>query len=1311
MFAQGSGLTPSGSVIVETTVEGAGAPEVCTEAELQVGYSCDAGVPGAGKAQFGEFALLPLAVDATGNVWVGDFNRLEEFGREGDFLSELALPGTNEIASLAVDPSGDFYALNPTRDETQRLRAPANGTYTLTFEGETTQPIPFDATEAEVQAALAALPGIGQGNVKVDQRSPGVFSVQFVGALDATNVPQLVPSAGSVTTVRDGVLARLAKLTHSGELLYTLDTSGHPNALGLDPATGNLFVSDQTKPTSHSERSPATLLEYGPTGSQLEAFGSGEVLGGPEGNALAFGDAAQRLYVAGEDEGAAQILTLPQAGPLPEAGSARAEAKKTTATLGARVNPEGASSTYHFQYLTAAKYEAQKKKAEEEGKTPAEVAEAAFAGAFETPESAPIGEDFYFDPASQSVSGLTPATLYRFRLLAHNENGAVAGEAASFATEPPAAVDSTSASAVTGESATLEAEINPLGDATSYRFEYLTEAEYLENGATFSGPNPPTLAPLPDAAIGAGEADVAVFQHLQGLSPHTAYRYRAFAHNHCNSVQPAEDCTVAGPTRAFTTQSTAPSALPDQRAWELVSPPDKHGAGLLPISVGPTQAAASGDAIAYLASAPTEAQPEGNTNKTEVLSTHGPSGWNSLDLAIPHAQATGLSVGDGQEYRFFSSDLSLAILQPFGSFDPSLSPEASEQTAYLHADFPTGDPASPCTEFCYRPIATAKEGFADIPPGTAFGEEGKCPERQLICGPQFLGATPDLAHVILGSKVALTATKLPSNGAGLYEWSADRPPAEALQLLSLLPGEPAKPVVASLGTGGNPSRNAISADGSRVVWITGEHHLYLRDTARGETVQLDAVQGGSGAGQAESVFQLASADGSRVLFTDRQRLTAGSGGGEGKSDLYECRIEEEAGHLRCALSDLTPESTGEAAAVQGLLLGASQDGSSLYFAANGALAHNTVDNGNGPEQAQPANCSNSSGVACNLYLYHAGTTTFIATLAAGSNGAGDSPDWGTQNRNLNELTARVSSDGRFLAFMSQRPLTGYDNRDAVSGRRDEEVFLYDAAANGGQGKLICASCNPTGARPHGVEYARTNADQGGLVGGERVWPNDAWLAANVPAWTPYGPGESLYQSRYLSDAGRLFFNSSDALVPQDTNGSEDVYQYEPAAGAGTPPNDTCTEASPTYGPASKGCVDLISSGTSKEESAFLDASESGNDVFFLTSAQLSHRDSDTALDVYDARVGGSEAEAIKPPACEGDACQSPVSPPSDPTPGSLTFQGPGNLMGEVKPPPPSKKTVKCKKSRKLSHSKCVKPKSRKKTKKARKASNDRRATR
>ena len=158
---------------------------------------------------------------------------------------------------------------------------------------------------------------------------------------------------------------------------------------------------------------------------------------------------------------------------------------------------------------------------------------------------------------------------------------------------------------------------------------------------------------------------------------------------------------------------------------------------------------------------------------------------------------------------------------------------------------------------------------------------------------------------------------------------------------------------------------------------------------------------------------------------------------------------------------------------------------------------------------------------------------------------------------------------------------------------------------------MCASCDPTGARPAGVEYAKV---EGKLVGGSGVWPQAMGLAANIPGWTPYFLETALYQSRYLSDSGRLFFNSNDGLVSQDVNGNWDVYQYEPPGVGG------CTTVSVTFSERSVGCVGLISSGSSPDESAFLDASETGGDVFFLTKASLVSQDLDTSLDVYDAHA-------------------------------------------------------------------------------------------
>jgi hypothetical protein len=283
------------------------------------------------------------------------------------------------------------------------------------------------------------------------------------------------------------------------------------------------------------------------------------------------------------------------------------------------------------------------------------------------------------------------------------------------------------------------------------------------------------------------------------------------------------------------------------------------------------------------------------------------------------------------------------------------------------------------------------------------------------------------------------------------------------------------------------------------------------------------------------------------------------------------------------------------------------------------------------------------------------------------------------------MTARVSPSGRYLAFMSKRSLTGYDNRDANSGALDEEVYEFDAQSS----RLSCVSCDPSGQRPVGQFVS--GEPPGPLVDQPILWGGQT-LAGSVPGWTKVTNEHALYQSRYLSDSGRLFFTSPVGLVPGDGNGKQDVYGYEPA-GVGS-----CTAA-----PA---CVALVSSGTSSEESAFLDASESGDDVFFLSAAQLSLEDTDTALDIYDAHVCSTApgcappALGAPPPCVTADSCrQAPTPQPGIfGEPASQSFSGPGNpVAGAPKPAPKHlsraqklrKALAACKKQPKRKRARCV----------------------
>ena len=140
--------------------------------------------------------------------------------------------------------------------------------------------------------------------------------------------------------------------------------------------------------------------------------------------------------------------------------------------------------------------------------------------------------------------------------------------------------------------------------------------------------------------------------------------------------------------------------------------------------------------------------------------------------------------------------------------------------------------------------------------------------------------------------------------AGLYEWTAGK--------LTFV-GAGSRVGVAGLG---EPTdyRHAISNAGTRVFWTAAGGsgpHLYVRDTATGEGLQLDVpeaecVTKGKCTGNVGPEFQDASSEGERVFFTDTQQLTVDSGASKEKPDLYECKIEESAGKPTCDSTDLTP---------------------------------------------------------------------------------------------------------------------------------------------------------------------------------------------------------------------------------------------------------------------------------------------------------------------------------------------------------------------------------------------------------------------
>jgi DNA-binding beta-propeller fold protein YncE len=888
-----------------------------------------------------------------------------------------------------------------------------------------------------------------------------------------------------------------------------------------------------------------------------------------------------------------------------------------------------------------------------------------------------------------------------------------------FPLEPggPPKVDGSSATAEgAAQVTTLNAQVNPDGTDTHAYFEY---------GTASCAASPGTCTKTAVADIGTAFGDRLARSEPQNLPP-GEYHFRAVAENAAG--------TVDGPEQTFEIVALV-SGLPDGRAWEMVSPVRKDGAEPEAITAegGLIQAAVNGRAISYVSDGPMPAgaEPEGSRSfePTQILSTRGSEGWTSQDITTANTTGAGPAPGEPPEYQAFSPNLAVALVSPFYSNEgPLAAPPLSqalegeegkqETTIYLRSDAPLQPEPAPESAEERKNYETAQENGKHKKPTPNAGflplvtqanrpapEFGTTP---LEAGLVFEGATPDLSHVVFTSGRHNT----PANeaGSGLYEWGGAKREQE-LSFISELPAPAQTRLPAAVvGLGGDLDgkvadsvRHAISNDGSLVVWTWSPGgrvtHLFVRDTVHKQTVQIDQVNPGEPPEEvgvqphAQPVFQTASADGSKIFFTDQQRLTADSKAVEGSPDLYVFELHPPA--LQPPLKDLTAQEGAGVLAEEkgGGVLGASEDGSYIYFAANGALAPNASAG-----HCLPVDQPIPTGTTCNLYMRHyvvksgqeAGEwepTKLVAVLSSA-----DRPDWGKLGNSLQYMTSRISPKGLYLAFMSERSLTGYNNEDVSSKskgeRLDEEVYLYNAVT----GHVVCASCNPSGARPRGV------FDAGGTAGGvgeglglvadrREVWVTnpgkgavDGWLAASIPGWTPINISRSTYQSRYLSDEGRLFFNGADSLVPLATPtrsetvggeqlavGVENVYEYQRGGVGG------CA--------AQGGCVGLISSGASPHESAFLDASETGNDVFFLTAAPLAPQDLDTNYDVYDAHVCEAALPCPSPPLppgkeCQGEECHgSFTAGPSFSAPGSATSSGPGSpgaqaqVLGSQQPKP------------------------------------------
>jgi len=369
------------------------------------------------------------------------------------------------------------------------------------------------------------------------------------------------------------------------------------------------------------------------------------------------------------------------------------------------------------------------------------------------------------------------------------------------------------------------------------------------------------------------------------------------------------------------------------------------------------------------------------------------------------------------------------------------------------------------------------------------------------------------------------------------------------------------------------------------------------------------------AGPQHAVFWTASTDMRRVFFTSLEQLT--NDDSNANVDLYMFDASAPAGSRLTRISVQDPSLSGGLPANVDIVLGASDDGHTVYFTSAAPLL-----------PGDPSFSSPTEGIYMWTDAGGSPQLRFVAPLL--NNYTLENRVAGAGWSGGQIVESRVSPDGRFLLFstrdgsgiLSQYGQRDYDHGACAdsNGAPCRELYLYDAQGTRPDLQMQCVSCRPDGAT------ATASADD------------------SVQAFIGAASSAGIFDHA-LSTDGRVFFSTAEPLVPEDVNGTSDAYEWE------------------------GGQVHLLTDGQSSSPSFFLDASPGGADVFVMTRARLTGWDTDSAYDLYDVRqplpdhpagVGDPPPPTI--PCMPIDGCRPPaLQPPPLPAVSTVALSGPGNL--------------------------------------------------
>ncbi len=1126
---------------------------------------CQAGVAGSGPGQFASPVFVAVdnsAGGSAGDVYVGDSadGVITKFSGSGALVESWGATG-----QISGSPTGEGGALVPF-GELSGIAVDSSGK--------------LDVLE-------------NSSHVLFEFSQEGVFTTGIETPRRSEQYGLAVDSAGDFFKLNAG--ASVEEITGSGGGVGQVSPLG-ATGVAVDSATGDLYIAEpgavkhyvftELGVVSEPGGSTCTIAVITPcpaTGS----FGAGAFSGG---SGIAVDSSDSEVFVA--DAATGRIDGFVPA-VIPDVRTSPAsEVLSTSATLNGTVNPDGLEVTdCHFDYVAAAEYNPAAANPYGAGQTAA-CEEIVGSGSGEVSVHA-------------IVHGLRVGMTYHFRLQAENANHTASyGVDETLSTPPPPSISGAVATNLTASSVDLGARVNPEGVETTYHFEWGASASYG------------TSVPVPDGHIAVGTSDVPVGVHLSGLAADTTYHWRV--------VASSASGTTTGVDHVFVYDTAASGGLPDNRAYEMVTPPQKNGALIGDLPFGPLPSIAEDGSRVIL-------------------------GTIQCFAGAGSCSAAGAVIGSPYEFsRTAGGWVASSLAPPAAQFESNVWYRYSADTGMALFAMPTA-PERESNEFYVRQLDGS---FVDVGPG---------PQNGRTASLTSVAATADFSHMVVSTQATVGPVE-----KELFEYTGtgDSVPS----LVGVSGGLGSTDLISACSTYMDHTRTLgeVSADGRTVYFTaegcgsgtgvnagtpvpvnelfarvdnneTGAHTVAISQPSaiqpappNNECITPACVENTTNTAQFRAaLFTGASSDGSKAFFTSEQQLTDNAS--EGSDNLY---LYDFASPVGERLVDVSAGDTSGGGPGVGGVMALSGDGSHVYFVASGVL----TGAANGEGQVARA------GVA-NLYVferdaaYPRGRVAFIAVLPEA-----DNPEW-----NVLGEPANVTPDGRFLVFTSSGALTP----DTTRTDGAQQVFSYDAQTGG----LVRISIGEHGFNDNGNGGAGSAMIAPAAVG---------FRETTVPART---------DPTMSHDGAFVFFMSPVALTP----GALDSVQI------------AATERGPQYAENlyeyHEGQVYLISDGrdTSTAPGAaicegslsavcLLGVDGTGTNVFFTTVDPLVPRDTDTQLDVYDARVcTASEpcipASAPVPAGCVGEGCHGvPAGAPSLPGAGSAVFSGAGDLAPPVSRP-------------------------------------------